>query len=89
MNTLNDSAFLQLVLWHSADAVRRKVCVSGLKRRKWSQQSLTKDRPGCNGDSRGFHIPASSTWLSGSGRRTSPSGRTRTALWNEEAKREL
>ena len=31
MNTLNDSAFLQLVLWHSADAVCGEVGVSRLQ----------------------------------------------------------
>ena len=31
MNTLNDSAFLQLVLWHSANAVRGEVGVSRLQ----------------------------------------------------------
>ena len=35
MDTLDNPTLLQLVLWHSADTIRSKVCVSGLQRKVW------------------------------------------------------
>ena len=42
MNTLNDSAFLQLVFWHSADAVCGEV---GVSRLQGGHQHLLVGRP--------------------------------------------
>ena len=46
--------------------------VSRVCKEENSLDNYRQRSPGCNEGSRGFHIPASSTWRSGSGRLSSP-----------------